>query len=70
MKIPFIDFKKIHDPIREEINSAMQEVISSNSFILGKAVTDFENDFAKAHDVKHCLGVSTGTGMMSGVSPR
>ncbi|MEO8664346.1 MAG: DegT/DnrJ/EryC1/StrS family aminotransferase [Ignavibacteria bacterium] len=61
MKIPFIDFKKLHDPIREEINSAIQEVINNNSFILGKAVTDFENDFAKAHDVKHCIAVSSGT---------
>lgn len=61
MQIPFIDFKKLHEPIKEETNKAIQNVISNNAFILGKAVTDFENDFAKAHGVKHCIGVSSGT---------
>lgn len=61
MNIPFIDFKKLHDPIKEEINTAIQKIIDNNSFILGKAVSDFENEFAKAHDVKHCIGVSSGT---------
>ncbi len=61
MQIPFIDFKKLHEPIKEETNTAIQNVISNNAFILGKAVTDFENDFALAHNVKHCIGVSSGT---------
>lgn len=61
MKIPFIDFKKLHEPVRAEIDSAIKNVIDNNAFILGKTVTDFENDFAKAHDVKHCVGVSSGT---------
>lgn len=61
MQIPFIDFKKMHDPIKDETNNAIQNVINNNAFILGKAVSDFENDFAKAHGVKHCIGVSSGT---------
>lgn len=61
MKIPFIDFKKLHEPVRAEIDSEIKNVIDNNAFILGKTVTDFENDFAKAHDVKHCVGVSSGT---------
>lgn len=61
MKIPFVDLKRLHSDILPEINSAIQDVIDKNAFILGKAVTDFENDFAKAHDVKHCIGVSSGT---------
>lgn len=61
MIIPFNDLKRLHDPIREEINFAIQHVIDSNAFILGKAVTDFENEFAQAHDVKHGIGLSSGT---------
>lgn len=61
MQIPFIDFKKLHEPIKEETGTAIQNVINNNAFILGKAVTDFENDFGKAHGVKHCIGVSSGT---------
>jgi dTDP-4-amino-4,6-dideoxygalactose transaminase len=51
----------LHAPIREEIETAIKIVLDNNAFILGKAVSDFENDFAKAHDVKHCIGVSSGT---------
>ena len=61
MQIPFIDFRKLHEPIKEETYTAIQNVINNNAFILGKAVTDFESDFAKAHGVKHCIGVSSGT---------
>ncbi len=61
MQVPFIDLKKLHEPIKEEIASAIQNVIDGNAFILGKAVSDFEEDFAKAHDVKYCVGVSSGT---------
>ena len=61
MQVPFIDFKKLHEPIKEETNAAIQNVIDNNAFILGKPVSEFENDFAKAHDVKHCIAVSSGT---------
>ena len=61
MKVPFIDLKKQYDSIKEEIDSAIQEVIDNSAFILGKSVFDFEIDFAKAHNVKHCLAVSSGT---------
>ncbi|MDZ4712976.1 MAG: DegT/DnrJ/EryC1/StrS family aminotransferase [bacterium] len=43
------------------MDSAIKKVIDNNAFILGKSVSDFENEFAKAHDVKHCIAVSSGT---------
>lgn len=61
MNVPFNDLKKLHDPIKQEINSAIREVITSNEFVLGKSVTDFEKDFADMHKVKHCICVSSGT---------
>ncbi len=61
MKIPFINFKLMHDPIRSEIDSAIRDVINNNSFILGKSVSEFESAFAAAHGVKHCIAVSSGT---------
>lgn len=61
MKIPFLDLKIQYDSLKNEIDSAIQNVIDNSAFILGKAVSDFEIDFAKAHDVKHCIGVSSGT---------
>lgn len=61
MKIPFLDLKKQYESIKDEIDPAIQNVINNTAFILGKPVTDFETEFAKAHDVKHCIGVSSGT---------
>ncbi|MEO6695344.1 MAG: DegT/DnrJ/EryC1/StrS family aminotransferase [Ignavibacteria bacterium] len=61
MKIPFMDLRQQNDSVKNETGPAIQNIIDNSSFILGKSVTDFENDFAAAHDVKHCIGVSSGT---------
>lgn len=61
MKVPFTDLKILHEQLKEEINAEIKNVIDDNAFILGKAVADFENEFAKAHDVNHCIAVSSGT---------
>ena len=39
----------------------LDEIINDAAFILGKHVEEFEREFARAHAVKHCLGVSSGT---------
>lgn len=61
MNIPFIDLKKQNDSVKEDILKSVESIIDSSSFILGKSVADFENDFAAAHDAKYCIGVSSGT---------
>ena len=61
MKIPFLDLKQQYKSIKEEIDPAIQNVIDNTAFILGKPVSDFEQEFAKAHNVNHCIGVSSGT---------
>jgi dTDP-4-amino-4,6-dideoxygalactose transaminase len=61
MTVPFLDLKIQYRSIKPEIDSAIQNVIDNAAFILGKSVTDFEAAFAKAHGVKHCIGVSSGT---------
>lgn len=61
MKVPFLDLKAQYKSIKEEINPAIQEVLDNAAFILGKAVYDFEKDFASAHDVKYCTALSSGT---------
>lgn len=61
MQVPFLDLKIQYQSIKEEINPAIQNILDNTSFILGKAVADFESDFAEAHNVKHCFGVSSGT---------
>jgi len=61
MQVPFTDLKMQNDLIKEEAISSITNIIENSSFILGKAVSDFEEAFAKAHDSKHCIAVSSGT---------
>lgn len=61
MEVPFLDLKAQYKAIKNEIDSAIQKVLDSTSFILGPTVTEFEKEFAKIHNVKYCLGTSSGT---------
>ncbi len=61
MKVPLADLKVQYQTIKPEIDSAIQNVIENTQFILGKAVSDFEQSFALSHQVKHCIAVGSGT---------
>ena len=61
MNIPFLDLKAQYKSIRDEVNPAIQNVLDNTAYILGKPVVEFESAFAKAHNVKHAIGVSSGT---------
>ena len=61
MNVPFLDLKIQYQSIKHEINPAIQNVLDNAAFVLGKSVSDFEKAFAEAHQVKHCIGVSSGT---------
>jgi len=59
--IPVVDLKSINDTHREAINSAIQRVIDSGWFILGKEVTRFEENFARFSGNQYCSSVANGT---------
>ena len=59
--VPLIDLKRQYNGIKEEINSAIQDVLESQAFILGPQVKEFESLFASYCDTKHAIGVSSGT---------
>jgi dTDP-4-amino-4,6-dideoxygalactose transaminase len=61
LKIPFLDLKIQYQSIKDEVNPAIQNVLDNTAFVLGKSVLDFEKAFAEAHQVKHCVAVSSGT---------
>jgi dTDP-4-amino-4,6-dideoxygalactose transaminase len=58
--IKFLDLKKINDQYQVEIKAAINSAIDSGWYIKGKAVTDFETNFADYCGVKHCVGVANG----------
>jgi len=61
MKVPFLDLKSQYHSVKEEIFRELNEIFENTAFVLGKHVQEFEKEFAKAHDVKYCYGVSSGT---------
>ncbi len=61
MQVPFLDLKTQYQSIKHEIDPAIHNILENSSFVLGKAVSNFEEEFAKAHGVKHCIAVNSGT---------
>lgn len=59
--IPFLDLPAQHRRLRKEIQEQWQKLVNNASFIGGEAVSLFEEEFAAACGVKHCVAVSNGT---------
>src|SRR5580658_6510197 len=61
MKVPFLDLTAHHQPIREQLDAAIRDVIDSNAFAGGPFVAAFERDFARYCGSEHAIGVGNGT---------
>lgn len=59
--ILFNDFTKEVSYLRKEINKAIQRVLDSGWFILGKELETFEKNFANYIGTRFCVGVASGT---------
>jgi dTDP-4-amino-4,6-dideoxygalactose transaminase len=58
--IPFLDLKQINAPHQSAIEQAVQKVIQSGWYILGKELLEFEAAFASYCEEKYCVGVANG----------
>jgi dTDP-4-amino-4,6-dideoxygalactose transaminase len=61
MKIPFVDLHAQYLSIKQEVDAAIAEVIRETAFIRGPHVDKFEQEFASAVGVKHCVSCANGT---------
>ncbi len=61
MKIKLINLSRQYQIYKKEIDQAIQSVLLSGNFILGKEVDNFEKDFAKFCGAKYCIGLASGT---------
>ncbi len=61
MHIEFNDLKPQHRELREEIRSAVEQVLDDGWFVLGRQGEAFEREFADYCGVAHCVGVGSGT---------
>jgi len=46
MPVPFVDLKQQYLTIKDEVLSAVSNVLESTQFVLGKEVAAFEDEFA------------------------
>ncbi len=61
VRVPFADLRAQFAQVRDEALEALAEVAESGGYVLGPRVAAFEEAFAAAHGVRHCIGVNTGT---------
>lgn len=60
-RVPFFDATRIEPALRQRLHAAASRVIDSGAYILGTEVESFEREAAKALEVAHAVGVSSGT---------
>lgn len=60
-KIQMVDLRGQYLKIKEEIDSAIQQVINSSAFINGPQVNEFTTNLAEYLNVKHVIGCANGT---------
>ena len=59
--IPILDLKRQYEQIGKEVEAEVIEVLKSGSYILGKHNKGLEEEFSSFVDVKHSLGLNSGT---------
>ncbi len=61
VQVPLLDLRSQYESIKDEINSAIEGVLSSGSYILGSNVRSVEDEMARYCGVKCAVGVASGT---------
>jgi len=61
VQVPYLDFSFQHEPLRGDIEAALQGIIQSGHFVLGEEVSKFEQQFAAYCGVGHAIAVNSGT---------
>ncbi len=60
MSVPFLDVGAAYRELQAEIDQAVNRVLKSGTYILGREVEEFESRFAAYCDTSHCVGVGNG----------
>jgi dTDP-4-amino-4,6-dideoxygalactose transaminase len=61
MDIPLVDLKKNYETIKNEVNEAILQTISTCYFVNGTDVNKFESEFAKYTGSRYCQSCNSGT---------
>ena len=60
-KVPLQDLPLQYQNIKEELAPEIEKVLSSAAYILGPAVSQFEENFARYVGTRYCIGCGSGT---------
>lgn len=60
-RVPFVDLQAQYESIRQDVDTAMAEVVARGDFILGESVRLFEAEMAEFCEAAHGVGVDSGT---------
>jgi len=60
-KLQMVDLKSQYEKIKDEVNTSIQEVLDTNTYINGPLVHQFQADLEKYLDVKHVIPCANGT---------
>ncbi len=59
--VPLLDLQAQYEDIRDEIRTAVEEVLASQSFILGPVVKRFEGEIGSYLETPHAIGCASGS---------
>src|SRR6476620_3328513 len=60
-KIQMVDLTRQNDKIKEDVNTTIQEVLDTNTYINGPQVHQFQKNLEEYLDVKHVIPCANGT---------
>jgi len=61
MKVPMLNLSAQYESVRDEVREAIDRVLESQAYILGREVEAFEREIAALCGVPHAIGVSSGS---------
>jgi dTDP-4-amino-4,6-dideoxygalactose transaminase len=61
MKVGFYGHVRQYHDLKADLDAAIQGVLESGEYVLGPALSRFERELADFHEMKHAVGVNSGT---------
>ncbi|MCH7536187.1 MAG: DegT/DnrJ/EryC1/StrS family aminotransferase, partial [Bacteroidetes bacterium] len=61
MKVDFVNLKRQHQRVENELNNVIKDCMDNTTFIGGDYINTFENDFAAYIGADHCVTCANGT---------
>jgi dTDP-4-amino-4,6-dideoxygalactose transaminase len=58
--ISFLDLKRLHESITDELNDSFKRVVAASAYVLGPEVEAFEHEFAEYCGSRFAVGVANG----------